>query len=192
MTPVRRLLATATALTLAVALSACGGTPSGVVTVTSPPATGSPTATGSAAPRGPVTDDKGRTFDFGRVARITKVGDTQVLALDRWTDPSVDDSVLAQKGLPVKRYPLKKPPYRNVNTTTTFRVPVRDGTMFLLHHCLAADEPLQSRSVDRRRAARRRRRRQPRPAGHRLGRLGHRRRDLRRLLTGRACGRLTG
>ena len=71
----------------------------------------------------------------------------QVLVLDRWTDPKVDDAVLAQKGLEVRTYDAKKNPFKNVNTKVTFRIPVRDNTTFLLHHCISKDEPLQSKSV---------------------------------------------
>ncbi len=143
-----RLVTATVALAAVAALGACGtGAGDGIVTVTSSgAATSSPSATASEAGP-PTSEDRGRRYDFGRIARITEAGGTQVLAFDRWTDPTVDDAVLAQKGLPVTPYAADKVPYENLNTTNTFAVPVRDGAMFLLHHCIAAGDPLQARSV---------------------------------------------
>jgi hypothetical protein len=107
----------------------------------------SPSTTKPAPAETVKSDDVGRKFDFGIVKSVDTVGETQVLVFDRWTDPKVDDAVLAQKGLDVRPYDLDKPPFENVNTTNTFRVPVRDGTTFLLHHCVQKGEPVTSKSV---------------------------------------------
>lgn len=145
----------AAALLATTALAACGSDTPGevVVTVTSGSGgTGSPKAP-NASPDGKPdqrlvqSDVKGRRYDFGVVTSVEEEGGTQVLVLDRWTDPKVDDAVLAQKGLEVRTYEKAKNPFKNVNTKVTFRIPVRDNTTFLLHHCLSPSEPLQSKSV---------------------------------------------
>jgi hypothetical protein len=154
----------ATAAVLGVALTAsllagCGGgdeTPGEVVvTVTagasdSPSESPSETASEKSEPAPAETvksDDVGRKFDFGIVKSVDTDGGTQVLVFDRWTDPKVDDTVLAQKGLDVEPYDLDRSPFENINTTNTFRVPVREGTTFLLHHCVQKGEPVTSKSV---------------------------------------------
>jgi aminoglycoside/choline kinase family phosphotransferase len=38
-------------------------------------------------------------------------------------------------------------PYENLNTRTTFRVPVAPEATFTYHHCVSVDQPMQSRSV---------------------------------------------
>ena len=142
-------------------LAGCGGssTPGEVVvTVTasdSGSATSSPSESStSPAPAGTVaSDDTGRRFDFGVVNSVETEGGTEVLVFDRWTDPKVEDSVLAQKGIDVKPYDLAKNPYTNVNTKVTFRIPVREGTSFLLHHCIQKGEPVTSKSVSARELA---------------------------------------
>ncbi len=109
----------------------------------------SPSETSEPAPDETVeSDDVGRTFDFGIVKSVDTEGETEVLVFDRWTDPEVDDSVLARKGLDVEPYDLRTSPFENINTTNTFRVPVRDGATFLLHHCVQEGEPVTSRSVN--------------------------------------------
>ena len=144
------------------ALTACGGSdvpPEVVVTVTASP---SPSGAASASPStasptkkaaAPKSEVKGRDFDFGLVVSSTKVGDTDVLVLDRWTDPRVDDEDLADDGLVPERWDLGSDRYVNQNTEVTFDIPVREGASFLLHHCVAKGEPLQSRSVGARELA---------------------------------------
>lgn len=143
-------------------LAGCGGsaTPEEVVvTVTasdSGSASPSPSEPDPTSPTPDATvesDDTGRSFDFGVVTAVETEGDTEVLVFDRWTDPSVDDAVLAEKGLEVTTYDLANTPYRNVNTEVTFRIPVRAGTSFLLHHCVQAGEPVTSKSVSARELA---------------------------------------
>ena len=145
----------ALALVAATSLGACGsGTPSEVVvTVTGTPsgaassAGPTPSTTASTKVKAPTSDVKGRKFDFGQVTGAKRSGDVDVLVLDRWTDPSVDDAVLAKRGLAVTSWQFGSDRYINQNDKKTFDIPVREGTTFLLHHCAAAGEPLQTRSV---------------------------------------------
>ena len=136
-------------------LASCAGTDTPaevVVTVTQSPTTAgssspapSPSPTTKAAV--PTSEVEGRDFDFGLVTSTRRVGDTDVLVLDRWTDPKVPDDTLARRGLEVAAWDLGSDRYVNQNTKVTFDVPVRAGTTFLLHHCVAKGEPLQTRSV---------------------------------------------
>lgn len=143
----------ALALVAGAGLSACGsGTPGEVVvTVTGTPSgaggSPSPTSTAPTKVKAPTTDVKGRKFDFGMVTGAKRVGDVDVLVLDRWTDPKIKDEVLAQQGLPVTSYTFGSDRYVNQNEKKTFDIPVRDGTTFLLHHCANPGDPLQTRSV---------------------------------------------
>lgn len=125
-----------------------------VVTVTqqptpagsSSPAPSSASTTTTKAPV-PTSEVEGRDFDFGLVTRTRQVGDTEVLVVDRWTDPTVPDESVARRGLEVAAWDLGSDRYVNQNTKVTFDIPVRAGTTFLLHHCVARGEPLQTRSV---------------------------------------------
>jgi hypothetical protein len=141
-------------------LAGCGGGGSAgevVVTVTastaespseSPPATESESEDAEPTPEETLkSDDVGRKFDFGIVKSISTEDGTVVFAFDRWTDPEVDDAVLAQEGLTVEPYDLDENRFQNINTENTFRVPVREGASFLLHHCVQEGEPVTSRSV---------------------------------------------
>jgi hypothetical protein len=148
----RHVTSTAGALTLALALSACGGAgaPTGTpVTVTVTPtvtAAGSSSSSKPAAPTSPRSDVVGRDYDFGTVAKVSTVGATTVLELDRWTWKKLDDAELAREGVPTE--PFKgKAPYTNQNTQITFTIPVADGARVLQHHCVALDQPLQTKSV---------------------------------------------
>jgi hypothetical protein len=147
----------ALALAAGACLGACGSDtpPEVVVTVTRTPSDAtagaqpapSSTASASAKVKAPTSDVKGRTFDFGLVTGAKRSGDVDVLVVDRWTDPKVDDAVLAKQGLPVTSWKLGSDRYVNQNDKKTFDIPVREGTTFLLHHCVADGEPLQTRSV---------------------------------------------
>lgn len=145
----------ALALMAGAGLTACAAEtpPEVVVTVTRTPEEspgGSPSPAESSAPAAqgaPESDVKGRTFDFGLVEEAERVGETDVLVLDRWTDPRVDDDTLAEDGLEVGRWELGSDRYVNKNTEVTFDIPVRAGARFLLHHCVSAGEPLETRSV---------------------------------------------
>jgi hypothetical protein len=150
----RRLCAVAGAGSVGLLLAACGGSgsPSGAVTVTVTPtvtahASGSSSSSRtSAANRVPTSDDKGRTYDFGTIVKESKVGGVPVLELDRWTWKGLADATLAQQGVPLN--PFKgKVPYENQNTRLTYTLPVADGARLLYHHCIAADQPLQTKSV---------------------------------------------
>lgn len=133
-------------------LAGCGGSatpPGSAVTVTVTPTVtakgGGPTT--SASPTAPRSDDIGRKFDYGAVVSAKVIGGVTVLTLDRYTWKGLDDAKLAQQGLPVKPFRAKKVPYENLNTTLTYRLPVADGARILYHHCGAADQPLQTKSV---------------------------------------------
>jgi hypothetical protein len=129
-------------------LSACGGSPPATQDVT---VTVTPTVTASgpakpATPTVPRSDVKGRKFDFGTVVSAKKVAGVIVLELDRWTWKGLDDAKLAQQGVPVG--PFKGPvPYTNQNARLTYTIPVVDGARVLQHHCVSADQPVQTKSV---------------------------------------------
>ena len=148
----------ALALVAGAGLTACGSDtpPEVVVTVTgTPSAAASPASPSSPAPsstaagrvKAPTSDVKGRAFDFGLVTGVKREGDVDVLVLDRWTDPQVKDAVVAKQGLPVTSWQVGSNRYVNQNAKKTFDIPVPEGATFLLHHCVAAGEPLQTRSV---------------------------------------------
>jgi hypothetical protein len=136
----------------ALALAACGGAgdPSGAaVTVTVTPTVAPSTSTGPgrpAAPRTPSSDVVGRRYDFGTVAKVSTTGATTVLELDRWTWGRLDDAELAAKGVPTGAF-KGKAPYTNQNSRITFTIPVVDGARVLYNHCVAFDQPLQTRSA---------------------------------------------
>jgi hypothetical protein len=145
----------ALAVVVGASLGACGtdggrevvvtvtATPSGVGAPSSP----APSTTGSGRVRAPTSDVEGRAFDFGLVTGAKREGDVDVLVLDRWTDPGVKDAVVAKQGLPVISWQVGSNRYVNQNAKKTFDIPVREGATFLLHHCVAAGDPLQTRSV---------------------------------------------
>jgi hypothetical protein len=133
-------------------LAGCGdaGTASGAdVTVTVTPtvtAQPKPALSKPSAPQAPKSDDVGRTYDFGTVVKAGTVVSIAVLELDRWTWKGLDDTKLAKQGVPVK--PWKgKAPYENQNDTLTYTLPVSPDAQILYHHCIAADQPLQTKSV---------------------------------------------
>ena len=146
----------ALALVAGAGLVACGTEtpPEVVVTVTQAPGSSASDSLSSSrvlrnstSTRAPTSDVKGRRFDFGLVLRAERVGYSDVLVLDRWTDPKVDDDTLAENGLEIDTWQLGSDRYVNKNAKVTFDIPVRDGTTFLLHHCVRAGEPLETRSV---------------------------------------------
>jgi hypothetical protein len=144
--------ATLTALAAVALLSGCGSdTPSAqgnvtvtvTPTVTAKPPAGSPT---SAAPKVPKSDVVGRAWDFGVVTKVSTVAGVAVLELDRFTWKGLDDAKLAKDGAPTA--PFKGAvPYTNQNAKLTFTIPVADGARILFSHCIAADQPLQTKSV---------------------------------------------
>ena len=146
----RLSLLAATCVVGALGLTACGGSGSqggAAVTVTVTPtvtATGGPAA--PATPTVPRSDDVGRAFDYGAVVSSTTVAGVTVIKLDRYTWKGLDDAKLARQGLPVA--PFKgKLPYENLNTKLIYTLPVAAGARILFHHCVAADQPLQTKSV---------------------------------------------
>lgn len=145
-----RIIAVPAALALAAAvLAACGGspTPGTDVTVTVTPTVkvtskgSTPTAADETA-----SDDKGRAYDFGVVTQVREVQGITVLELDRWTWKGLDDAALASRGIPAAHF-TGKVPYENQNAKLTYTLPVADGARLLYHHCVAADQPLQTKSV---------------------------------------------
>lgn len=156
--PSRAVVAAAGAALGAALLAGCGGdgTPGEVVVTVTASTSDAPSESPSESETTPSepapaetleSEDVGRKFDFGVVKSITTEDGTVVFAFDRWTDPEVDDAVLAQKGIEVEPYDLDDNRFQNINTENTFRVPVREGASFLLHHCVQAGEPVTSRSV---------------------------------------------
>ena len=150
--PLRTLAATAV-LGLVGLLSACGSdappSATGDVTVTvTPTVTAEPSASSKpAAPKVPTSDVKGRGFDFGVVTKVSEVSGTTVIELDRWTWTKLDDGKLAKEGVPTGPF-QGKVPYENQNAELTYTIPVAEGARILYHHCIAVDQPLQTKSVD--------------------------------------------
>jgi hypothetical protein len=138
-------------VTAAALLSGCGSdTPGGNVTVTVTPTVTAPVSspgTTSAAPKALTSDVKGRDFDFGVVTKTGTTRGVTYLELDRWTWTKLDDAKLAKDGVPTA--PFKGPvPYTNQNAKLTYTIPVVEGARILFHHCIAIDQPLQTKSVD--------------------------------------------
>jgi hypothetical protein len=142
-------LAAALTVALTVALSGCGGGSSpaqgSVVTVTI-----TPTVTAKAAPRPAPTptstptgvarsDVVGRGFDLGAIVRVEDDAGVPVLIFDRWTARGVADSTLAARGVPIAVH--TDAPYENLNTKTTYHIPVAPGAAFTYNHCVAMDQP---------------------------------------------------
>ena len=75
--------------------------------------------------KAPTSDVKGRAFDFGLVTGAKREGDVDVLVLDRWTDPKVEDAVVAKQGLPVTSWQVGSNRYVNQNAKKTFDIPAR-------------------------------------------------------------------
>ena len=144
---------TLVALAAATLLSGCGSDTPGTggnvtVTVTPTVTAKAPSASKtSSAPKTPTSDVKGRDYDFGVVTKTGTVGGVGYIELDRWTWKKLDDAKLAKDGVPTD--PFKgKVPYENQNAKLTYTIPLADGVRILFHHCLAADQPLQTKSVD--------------------------------------------
>lgn len=145
--------ATFAAVAAALITSACGGggasgSPATVTVTPTVTATGSPSSSSSSSsePEAPTSDDLGRAFDYGVVTKVDETAGVTVLELDRFTWKKLDDTVLARDGVPEK-YFKGTAPYTNQNDTITFTIPVADGARILYHHCVAADQPLQTRSA---------------------------------------------
>jgi hypothetical protein len=149
-----RPFAAAALLGLAGLLTGCGSDAqpgaTGDVTVTVTPTVTAEAPAGSAtssAPKVPTSDVKGRAFDFGVITTVRTVAGIPVIELDRWTWKKLDDAKLAKDGVPTT--PFKgKVPYENQNAKLTYTIPVADGARILYHHCIAADQPLQTKSVE--------------------------------------------
>jgi hypothetical protein len=140
------------ALAAAALLAGCGTNAGsgGDVTVTVTPtvtATGPGAGKTSTAPKAPTSDVKGRGYDFGVVTKTGTVRGVAYLELDRWTWTKLADAKLATDGVPTA--PFKGAvPYENQNAKLTYTIPIADGARILYHHCIAIDQPLQTKSVD--------------------------------------------
>ncbi|HEY3534349.1 MAG TPA: hypothetical protein VGK60_02185 [Pedococcus sp.] len=154
MTPQRPAVLAAGLATAGLALAGCGGSggsSGSEVTVTVTPTvtakpTPAPSRSTAAKAKAPKSDDRGRAYDFGTVVRASTVGGTPVLELDRWTWKGLDDAELARQGVPLT--PWKgKAPYENQNARLTYTLPVSADARILYHHCIAGDQPLQTKSV---------------------------------------------
>lgn len=144
-------------LLAALGLSGCGdasgGASQAAVTVTvRPTVTASATTQDSSSSSSSTTarsdlpsDVTGRAYDFGTVTRVRTVQGVEVLTLDRWTWKGLDDKALAAKGVPLR--PFKGTPYENQNAELTYDIPLAESARLLHHHCVAADQPLQTKSV---------------------------------------------
>ncbi|MFC8501522.1 hypothetical protein ACFUC1_04130 [Pedococcus sp. NPDC057267] len=137
-----------TAAGAALVLAGCGGTPkSADVTVTVTPTVTATGAPGQAPAPSATSDVKGRAFDYGTVRKVSTIAGTTVIVLDRWTWKGLDDAKLAQQGVPTG--PFTGPvPYENQNDKLVYSIPVVAGARILVHHCVAKDQPLQTKSAD--------------------------------------------
>ena len=129
-------------------LTGCAGSSSTgqgpVVTATATSAVtagGAPTAGTAGIPR---SDVAGRTFDLGTIVEVVQDGGVPVIIFDRWTARGVADSTLAANGVPIAIHSDAR--YENLNSRTTFRIPVAPGAIFTYSHCVAVDQPAQQRS----------------------------------------------
>jgi hypothetical protein len=156
MTPAAHALAPAacviTSAVAVIALSGCGGpaspqSPAVTVTVTPTVTAGSGSKPASSAPKTATSDDVGRSFDYGKVVKTTTIAGVTVLVLDRYTWKGLDDAKLAKQGLPVRPFKKGPVPYENLNTSLTYQIPVADGARILFQHCVAFDQPLQTKSI---------------------------------------------
>jgi len=113
-------------------------------TVTATPSAGTSPGSPSASPSADVHSDVvGRAHDLGTIVDVTTSAGTPVVVLDRWTVRGTPDSTLARDGVPIRVH--SDAPYENQNTRSTFRIPVAPGATFTYHHCVAVDQPMQSR-----------------------------------------------
>ena len=147
----RGALALTTAL-LSLGLAACGadGPPQDGAVVMTPSAPGSAAPATVAAqpdstPTRPYSDDAGRAYDLGTIDGLEDRDGMKVAVLDRFTAKGVPDSEIAAHGLQIK--PFTDPPFENLGRTK-YRIPVAADATFVYHHCIAANQPVQSTSTD--------------------------------------------
>lgn len=156
----RRTVAAGIAALGAVGLvSGCGGDeqPAGPPTVTITPTvtasgegSGDDTSTAqapssTAAPKPPASDVKGRAYDLGTITKVSSAAGVEVIELDRWTVKGLDDALLAGNGYPVRI--IAKSPFSNQNASLTYGIPLTEDATVLFHHCVAKDDPMQTRSA---------------------------------------------
>jgi hypothetical protein len=109
------------------------------------PSTTSPVPPSGTSSANVHSDVVGRRYDLGTIVDVTTSAGTPVVVLDRWTAGGVPDSELATDGVPIRVH--SDAPFENQNTRSTFRIPVAPDATFTYHHCVAVDQPMQSRSV---------------------------------------------
>jgi hypothetical protein len=128
-------------------LSGCGAgasaRPESVVTVTITPtvtARAVPVTTTAPTPASNVRSDVvGRRFDLGTITSVQDEGGVPVILLDRWTAQGVPDSAIAENGVPIHVH--SDAPYQNLNSRSTYRIPVARGAVFTYRHCVGIDQP---------------------------------------------------
>lgn len=129
-------------------LSGCGAGDSAgqdtVVTVTVTPTVTARAAapTTTAAPTASSTvhsDVVGRKFDLGTITSVQDEGGVPVITFDRWTALGVPDSAVAANGVPIRVH--SDAPFQNLNSQTTYRIPVAEGAAFTYRHCVTIGQP---------------------------------------------------
>ena len=181
----------------ALTLTACGGSggSGGAVTVTVTPTVTAGSPNRASTPRTAATstaatsDVTGRGYDFGTVTRWR-----------RWAAPRSSRSTggpsraSTTRSSPTTACPSPRSrarPFENQNSKLTYDIPVAEDARILYHHCVAADQPQQTRSATMQELAALKAPREPRPGPS--GRPGPRRRGgqpprLRRLTLRPAAG----
>ncbi|WP_137122243.1 hypothetical protein [Segeticoccus rhizosphaerae] len=97
------------------------------------------------------SDDVGRSFDLGVIVGIGNEKGVPVIVLDRWTAKGVADSTIASAGYPLA--PHSGTPFYNINTQSTYRIPVARGATFTYQHCNDITEPMVTERSTLRRMA---------------------------------------
>jgi len=143
----RSTAALCASMTMALLTGCAGGSSTGTDPAVTVTATSAMTASGAATTSGagaPKNDDVGRAFDLGTIVKVVQDDGVAVIIFDRWTARNVKDSQLAAKGVPMGIHSDAR--FENLNSKTTFRIPVADGAIFNYSHCVAIDQPAQQRS----------------------------------------------
>ncbi len=91
------------------------------------------------------SDVVGRHFDLGVIVGTDKVKGVRVIILDRWTARGVPDTAIARNGYPLA--PHSGDPFYNINTVSTYRIPVARGARFTYQHCADISKPMRTREA---------------------------------------------
>jgi hypothetical protein len=91
------------------------------------------------------SDDVGRSFDLGVIVGVDREKGVPVIVLDRWTAKGIADSTIASNGYPLA--PHSGTPFYNINTQSTYRIPVARGAKFTYQHCDDITEPMVTQSA---------------------------------------------